>query len=202
MCRWALNPGQAGYFHPAQQCVQRWQDELVSLIEIPEPALVTLVGISGSGKSTFARRHFAPGQILSSDAFRAMVADDENHLAATDDAFEILYLVARKRLRRGRLTVVDATNVQPYARANLVRIAHESGVPAVAIVLDVAVPVCWQRTRSRTDRAISRPALAGQYRDLRRSIGQLAAEGFRSVHVLTGADEVGTARVRTGDSPQ
>lgn len=163
------------------------------MIEIPRSALVVLIGISGSGKSTFARRHFAPTQVLSSDAFRAMVADDENDLSVTDDAFEVLHLVAGKRLRAGRLTVVDATNVLPYARAWLLRAAARYGVPAVAIVFDVPEPECWQRAQARTDRTIGRRALRAQHADLRRSLPGLGEEGFRQVHVLSGAAEVDTA---------
>jgi polynucleotide kinase-phosphatase len=168
----------------------------VTELEIPELALVTLVGISGSGKSTFARQHFAPTQVLSSDVFRAMVADDENDMSATNDAFELLHQVAGVRLRAGRLTVVDATNVQQHARAELVRTARDHDVLPVAIVLDVPVPVCWQRTLARTDRDIGRHVVTRQHRDLRRSLGELRREGFRVVHVLSGPDEVEAATVR------
>jgi polynucleotide kinase-phosphatase len=166
------------------------------LLDIPELALVVLVGISGSGKSTFARRHFKPTQVLSSDAFRAMVADDENDQSATADAFELLHQVAAKRLRAGRLTIVDATNVQPFARASLLKVAREHDVLPVAIVFDVPEPVCWQRTQARPDRPIRRASLRRQDRDLRRSIGQLAREGFRKVHVLRGPAEVDAAEIR------
>lgn len=164
-------------------------------LEIPQLALVALVGISGSGKSTFASRQFEPGQVLSSDAFRAMVADDEQDQSATADAFEALYHVAALRLRAGRLTVVDATNVQPFARAGLVRLAKEHDVLPVAIVLDVPEAVCWQRTAARTDRDLTRRVLARQHQDLRRSLGRLGKEGFRHVHVLRGVDEVEAAQV-------
>jgi predicted kinase len=172
----------------------------VPVIEIPGRALVALVGISGSGKSTFARRHFAASQVLASDGFRAMVADDENDLAATDDAFEILYAVAGKRLRRGRLTVVDATNLQQHARADVVRVARAHDAPAVAIVLDVPVPECWARSQARTDRRIGRPVLARQHRHLRHSLPLLPFEGFAAVHILSGADEVEVAHLSIKDS--
>jgi predicted kinase len=107
----------------------------------------------------------------------------------------VLHLVAGARLRAGRLTVVDATNVLPYARAGLFRLAAEYGVPAVAIVLDVPEPVCWERSRARTDRTIGRRALKAQYGDLRRSLDRLGQEGFQQVHVLSGADEVDAAAV-------
>src|SRR3954447_12346086 len=109
----------------------------MTTIAIPELSLVVLVGVSGSGKSTFAARHFLPTQVLSSDAFRAMVADDENDQSATPDAFEALHFVAGRRLRAGRLAVVDATNVQRDDRAKLVALAREYDVLPVAIVFDV-----------------------------------------------------------------
>jgi polynucleotide kinase-phosphatase len=168
----------------------------VTVLDIPELALVALVGISGSGKSTFARRHFAPTQVLSSDVFRAMVADDENDQSASSDAFDVLHHVAGKRLRAGRLTVVDATNLQTHARAGLVAVAREHDVLPVAIVLDVPEPLCWERTQARPERAFGRQVLSRMHRDLRRSIGQLGREGFRKVHVLRGPDEIDAASIR------
>src|SRR5205823_7366525 len=94
-------------------------------LTIPELSLVVLIGASGSGKSTFARKHFKPTEILSSDFCRGLVSDDENDQAATKEAFDVLHFIARKRLAAGRLTVVDATNVQEAARQPLIRIARE-----------------------------------------------------------------------------
>ena len=165
-------------------------------LEIPALSLVALIGISGSGKSTFARRHFAPTQVLSSDGFRAMVADDENDQSASAAAFDALHYVAGKRLAAGRLTVVDATNVQEHARAALVEVARAHDVLPVAIVLDVPEAECWARTERRPDRAFGRAVLARQSRDLRRSLRRLNREGFRTVHVLTGQSEVDAAEIR------
>jgi protein phosphatase len=106
-------------------------------IDIPEMSLVALVGISGSGKSTFARSHFAATEVLSSDFCRGLVADDENDQDATADAFDVLNYIAGKRLAAGRLTVVDATNVQPAARKSLVDLARSHDILPVAIVLDL-----------------------------------------------------------------
>jgi polynucleotide kinase-phosphatase len=164
-------------------------------VKIPELCLVALVGISGSGKSTFARKHFASTQILSSDAFRAMVADDENDQSASAEAFDALHYVAGKRLRAGRLSVVDATNVQPHARQSLVAVAREHDVLPVAIVLDVPEDECWARTQARPDRDFGRPVLSRQHRELRRSLKQLAREGFRQVHVLHGVAEIEAAEI-------
>ncbi|MEU4714595.1 polynucleotide kinase-phosphatase [Micromonospora purpureochromogenes] len=168
----------------------------MTTLDIPELALVALVGVSGSGKSTFARRHFLPSQVLSSDMFRAMVADDENDQSASADAFEALHHIAATRLRRGRLTVVDATNLQSHARAALVRVAREHDVLPVAIVLDVPEVLAWERTQGRADRTFGRQVLTRMQRDLRRTYGLLAREGFRKVHVLRGVEEIEAAEIR------
>src|SRR5262245_56965574 len=125
-------------------------------LDIPEHSLVLLIGVTGAGKSTFARQHFAPTQVLSSDAFRAMVADDENDQSACAAAFDALHHVAGLRLKAGRLTVIDATNVQSHARAALVRVAREHDVLPVAIVFDVPEELCWARTQNRPDRDFGR----------------------------------------------
>jgi len=164
-------------------------------ISVPDLALVALVGVSGSGKSTFAAEHFRPTQVLSSDAFRAMVADDENDQSASADAFDALYHVAGLRLRAGRLTVVDATNTQRHARAELVRVAKAHDVLAVAVVLDLPESVCAERTAARTDRRLGRQVLRRQAGELRRSLRGLRKEGFRKVYVLRTPEEVAAARV-------
>ncbi|GIF11626.1 polynucleotide kinase-phosphatase [Actinoplanes teichomyceticus] len=166
------------------------------MIDIPELSLVVLVGISGSGKSTFARTHFAPTQVLSSDFFRGLVADDENDQSASADAFDVLHHVAAKRLAAGRLTVVDATNLQSHARAGLIKVAREHDVLPVAVVLDVPESLAWERTQARPDRSFDRRVLTRMHRDLRRSLGQLAREGFRKIHVLRGPDEIAAAEIR------
>ena len=166
------------------------------MIDIPELSLVALVGISGSGKSTFARRHFRPTQVLSSDYFRGLVADDENDQSASADAFEVLHYVAGKRLAAGRLTVVDATNLQSHARAGLIKVAREHDVLPVAIVLDVPEALAWERTEGRPDRTFGRQVLTRMHRDLRKSYNQLAREGFRKIHVLRGEAEIAGAEIR------
>jgi polynucleotide kinase-phosphatase len=159
-------------------------------LDIPELSLIALVGISGSGKSTFARRYFKPTEVLSSDAFRALVADDENDQSASKDAFEALHHVAGIRLRAGRRVVVDATNVQQHARAELVKLAREYDVLPVAIVIDTPEPIAWERTQARRDRDFGRQVLRSQQQNLRRSLRGLGREGFRKVHIITDPDDV------------
>jgi protein phosphatase len=155
-------------------------------IAVPDLSLVALVGVTSSGKSTFARNHFAPTQVLSSDAFRAMVADNENDQSATQDAFDALHFVAGRRLRAGRLTVVDATHVYPEDRAKLVTLAREHDVLPVAIVFDV--PLTTLRERNKGHRDLPNDAIGRQHDALRRSIRHLAKEGFRMVHILSEMD--------------
>lgn len=161
---------------------------------VPADALVLLVGIAASGKSTFARRHFGPTEILSSDALRAMVTDDPSAQGATDDAFDLLHRILAMRLRRGRLTVVDATNVEDWARAELVAVAKRHRRPAVAIVLDLPLPVALERNATRTAPRPPPAALRRQHRWLVDSLPSLA-EGFAVVHHLRSPEEIDGARI-------
>ncbi|MEV7426666.1 polynucleotide kinase-phosphatase [Streptomyces sp. NPDC091212] len=165
-------------------------------LPVPDLSLVVLIGASGSGKSTFARRHFRPTEVISSDFCRGLVADDENDQSASGDAFDVLHYIAGKRLAAGRLTVVDATNVQSEARGQLVRLAREHDVLPVAIVLDVPEEVCAARNTARPDRAdMPRHVIKRHQRELRRSLRGLEREGFRKVHILRGEAEATDARV-------
>lgn len=162
-------------------------------LTLPELSFVVLIGVSGSGKSTFARKHFKPTEILSSDACRALVSDDENSQAATRDAFELLHFIARKRLAAGRLTVVDATNVQPESRKPLVEIAREFHCLPVAIVLDLPERVAHDRNKTRSDRDFGPHVIRQQSQQLHRSLRGLEREGFRHVHVLKSLEDVESA---------
>jgi protein phosphatase len=164
-------------------------------ITIPELSLVVLIGPSGSGKSTFAARHFKPTEVLSSDAFRGLVSDDENDQAASKDAFEALHFVAGKRLAAGRLSVVDATNVQREARRPLVELARAHHVLPVAIVFDIPERVCMGRNAARADRTFGPHVVRQQRSQLRRSLGGLDREGFRRVLVLHSPEEVERAEI-------
>jgi polynucleotide kinase-phosphatase len=162
-------------------------------LPVPELSLVVLVGVSGSGKSTFAARVFEPFEVVSSDFCRGLVSGDENDQSASADAFDVLNHIVGKRLDRGLLTVVDATNVTREARAELVRLARDHDVLPVAIVLDIDAKEAIARNRTRPGRGFGDGPVQRQSQALRRSLRGLGREGFRKVHRLGSPADVDAA---------
>ncbi|MDB5072803.1 MAG: metallophosphoesterase [Candidatus Eremiobacteraeota bacterium] len=159
-------------------------------LTIPDFALVVLIGASGSGKSTFAARHFRETEILSSDRCRALVADNESDQSATKDAFDVLYAIAGKRLAARRLTVIDATNLRRDDRARGIALARKYHALPVAIALDVRADVAVERNRARPDRRFGARVVHEHVRMLRSSLRNLRGEGYRVVHVLDDPEQI------------
>jgi protein phosphatase len=172
----------------------------MSEIVIADPSLVVLVGAAGAGKSTFAARHFAPDEVLSSDRFRAIISGDEADQAATNAAFGRLHRELSKRLGAGRLTVVDATSVQASARRALLACAAAAGVPAIAIVLDLPVATVLARNAARESRIVDEAVVRRHLDRLRASLDgpapALLGEGFAQVVVLRDPAGVDAVRIR------
>ena len=164
-------------------------------ITIPELSLVILIGASGSGKSTFAHRHFRNTEILSSDFFRGLVSDDENDQSATKDAFESLHYILAKRLAAGRLTVIDATNVQKEARRPLLELARKYHFFAVAIALNLPESLCYERNQQRPDRQFGPHVVRNHTKGLRRSLKGLKREGFRYIYTLDSLEAIKAAKI-------
>jgi len=164
-------------------------------IKIPSLSLVVLIGPSGSGKSSFAAKHFKRTEVLSSDFCRGLVSDDENCQEATNDAFDVLHYVAGKRLERGLLTVVDATNVQREARKPLVALARQYHALPVAVVLKLPEKICRERNKGRPDRSFGPHVIRQHCSQLRRSIKGLRKEGFRHIYTLKSPEEIDAATV-------
>ena len=162
-------------------------------LALPTGTLLVLVGPSGSGKSTFAGRHFAPELVLSSDAFRSRVAGDEADQSATGEAFALLHAALEERLAAGRLTVVDATSVQGWARARLLDAARRHRRPSAVVALALPLAVCLARNAARADRRVPPDVVRRQHRAMRISLTSLPDEGFDLVAVL--ADEAAVAAV-------
>jgi protein phosphatase len=178
----------------------------VRVIAIADPSLVVLVGAAGSGKSTFAARHFAADEVLSSDAYRALLSGDEADQRRTRTAFSILHREVVRRLAAGRLVVVDATNVEHHARRALVERAGAAGVPAIAIVLALPPRVVHARNAARTERIVDSAVVERHLARLAVALGDggINSEGFAAVHILGSVEEIaGVAleRHRRGDEP-
>ncbi len=165
-------------------------------ISLPAPSLIVLMGVSGSGKSTFAREHFLPTEIVSSDHCRALVCDDENDQSVNQEAFELLHLIAAKRLAQRKLTVIDATNVQPEARQPLLALARPYRIPALALVFNFDVEICLHHNQQRGQRIVPRDVILQQQDDLQRSLAALSAEGFHAIYRLTSPAELATVSLR------
>ncbi|GHV01973.1 polynucleotide kinase-phosphatase [Clostridia bacterium] len=158
-------------------------------IEIPEFCLVALVGASSSGKSTFAKKHFKPTEVLSSDYFRGLVSDDENSQESTADAFDALYAIADLRLKNMKLTVVDATNIQSIARKKVIACAKARDCHAAAIVFNMPESVLKARNKERPDRGLADRVIARHIMELRQSLRSLKKEGFRFIYILSSPEE-------------
>jgi len=162
---------------------------------IPSPSLVVMVGPSGSGKSLFCRRSFRGSQVVASDACREIVAGDASDQSASAAAFELAHRMADERLRRGRLTVFDATSVTTGARRDLLDLARRHHLPAVALVMDLPLEACLAHDLARPERRVGRPVIARQVRQLAETLPRLAEEGFAAVHVIKNAGDAALARV-------
>lgn len=164
-------------------------------LTIPRRSLVLLVGPSGSGKSTFAGNHFSPLQVIESDHCRALVCDDPGDQSATRAAFELVHFIADRRLEFGKLTVIDATNVEAQSRRALLALARDHNFPLVAIVFDVGEEAAIRQSHQRENRQVSAEVIRRQCEELSSSRKALSREGFNRVYVLKSPEEVATATV-------
>jgi protein phosphatase len=168
---------------------------------VPPDAMIALVGPSGSGKSTFARRAFAPHEVLSSDALRTYVSGDEADQSATDDAFRVLHTILDMRLRRALLTVVDATNVEHWARRLLTDVARRYRRPIAAIVFDLPLEVALEHNARRIDKRRPPSAIRRQHRWMLESLPALVGEGFSPIHFISSVDDLNSAFVERQAAP-
>jgi protein phosphatase len=168
-------------------------------IDIPDPSLVVLIGPAGSGKSTFAGRHFRPDEVVSSDALRAAIAGDATDQTRNRAVFGALERAVERRLGDSALTVVDATNLEAHARRSLLSIAARAGLPAIAIVFDLPLETVHARN-ARRERVVDVTVVERHHARLSRLLerGTLQAEAFATVHVLRGMAEADAVRVSRG----
>ena len=159
-------------------------------MELPDFSLVVLIGSTGSGKSTFAAKHFLPTEVISSDYCRALVSDSETDQGVTGDAFDLVREIAGKRLKNRKLAVIDATNVRPSDRKSWIELARQWHALPVAIVFDPGIDVCIERNKTRPDRAFGGQVVQRMVSEVRRGLGGLQREGFRQVWKLTSVESI------------
>jgi alkanesulfonate monooxygenase SsuD/methylene tetrahydromethanopterin reductase-like flavin-dependent oxidoreductase (luciferase family)/predicted kinase len=169
-------------------------------VRLPDPCLVVLVGASGSGKSRWAGRHFAPAQVVSSDALRAVVGRHERDQRASKDAFAVLEQIMDARLRRGLTTVVDTTGLEAERRVAWLAMARRRGRAVHAVVLDVPEREVRARNRAR-ERPVPSKVVSAQLRSLAETLPVLASEGYDAVHHLTGDEPVAVVPSRFVTAP-
>ncbi|MGD9814492.1 MAG: polynucleotide kinase-phosphatase [Hyphomonadaceae bacterium] len=162
----------------------------VTSIDVPDFSLIVLIGATGSGKSTFARKHFKSTEVISSDYARGLVADDENDQAVSADAFDLVRAIADKRLKNRKLTVIDATNVRAPERKQWVEVARRWHALPVAIVLDPGLDVCVERNKGRPDRNFGPGVPQRMISEIRKGLRGLQREGFRQVWTLRSAEDI------------
>lgn len=154
--------------------------------------VIVVIGPAGSGKSTWAAAHYRPEQILSLDALRAVVADDEcsQDPNVTADAVALMNAILETRLRRELVTVVDATNGVSAERAQLLDAARRHQLPAVAVRFTTPLDVCLERQSARPGpspgrrwgRAVPASVVRNQHARTAASTDEaLLAEGFTAV---------------------
>lgn len=154
-----------------------------------------LAGPAGCGKSTFAHRHFGPGDVLSSDGFRELLTGDPGDQTATAAAFALMRLALEERMKRRRLTVLDATSVTPRERGRFAEAAHRHDVPCVVVAFDLPLEVCQQRSRQRRERQVPADVVERQHRTFRRHLPGLHEEPFDEVVVVSSPEDLDLVRV-------
>ncbi len=153
-------------------------------LQLPDPSLILLIGPSGAGKSTFAARHFQPTEIISSDHCRALICDDAAAQHLNAETFELVHHLTRLRVQQGKLTVVDATNLEQPARRPFLRLARRCGVPVVALVFEVALATCQAQNQARNQRVVPPEVVQKQALELAQTQARLAREGYAGIYLL------------------
>lgn len=152
-------------------------------ISVPRRTLLALCGPAGCGKTTFAARRFLPTEIVSSDACRAMISDDDTNQGINYETFNLFHYIINVRMRLGRFTVADSTALQPFARRRLLEQAHRSGYTACLLIFNVSLETCRARDRLRP-RSVGEEVLQYHFGLLHQTLLAAPQERWNQLYVL------------------
>lgn len=168
---------------------------------LPDPALVVLVGASGSGKSTWAQQRYRSAEVVSSDDLRGLVGSGRHDLDASAEAFALLDLIVAGRVRRGLTTVVDTLGFDDERRRGLLDLARRHGLSAVVVGFDTPGALCRRRNAER-DRPVPARVLSEQLRIFTQVAERLPGEGWDRVVGVTSTDEAPSAPPEPATQPK
>jgi protein phosphatase len=163
-------------------------------IRIPDPALVLLVGPTGSGKTTFAAANFKPAEIVSTDHLRGLLASDPADQSASAEAFRILSIIVNGRLARHLTTVVDATSLLAANRKRYRGFAAKYEVPVVVVAFAFAPHTYHARNQGRYGRVVDNDVVENQIEQMARAMDILRSEGYAALHVVRDGDQISVDR--------
>lgn len=158
--------------------------DTLPIIKLSRRTLLVLAGPAGSGKSTFARRRFAPTMIVSSDYCRALVCDDENNQRVSRDAFDLFYYIIHKRMFQGRFTVADSTALQPETRQRLLDLAHRHGYLTCLLIFNVPEKISRARNQQR-ERKVEEQVHSYHAGLLQQTLQAAPHEGWDRLYILS-----------------
>ena len=161
------------------------------VLTLPTRTLLVLCGPAGSGKSTFARHLMAtherqgwkPTMIVSSDACRAQICDDENSQQVNRDTFDLFHYIIHKRMFQNRFTLADSTALHPESRQRMLDLARRHNYHTCLLVFNISAQICLQRDLGRA-RQVGEQVIAFHAGLLQKTLQAIPSEGWNQILLL------------------